>query len=248
MTRTLGSVRKLPTPTATTQFLSGARSFVLNTNLNRQLFEHEPALALRTLLPSRALAQVRQEPWSELWFTPSRPARSPADDLLGDSGRPGSNGDHKPPDERSLKLGKSGFCPASLGSLSLILYSSPHPLSAATKYPYSAPSARNPFPQHLPPSLPVDTSPSSRRQGQSSLPRRLVDGSGSMGLRASSRQRQTPGPLRKDCSDGIPIATTTRRRIEIRPWRRKVGGAMEDGEERQKRDFTPRRHIRHRPG
>jgi Mitochondrial protein up-regulated during meiosis len=113
MTRTLGSMRKLPITTITSPFASG-RSFLLNAH--RQLFEYESALSLRTLLPSRSLAQVRQEPFSELWFTPSRPARSPADDLLGKNRVPGSNGDHKPPDERSLKLGKSKNTPQTIAS------------------------------------------------------------------------------------------------------------------------------------
>jgi hypothetical protein len=106
MTRTLGSMRKLPAPTTTTAVLTG-RGFVLNTT--RQLLEHEPVLALRPLFPSRSLAQVRQEPLSEFWFTPSSPARSPADDLLGNNAGPGTSGDHKPPDERTLKLGKSSY-------------------------------------------------------------------------------------------------------------------------------------------
>jgi hypothetical protein len=143
MTRTLGSMRKLPIPTTTTPLLSRPL-FVFNTY--RQLFEHEPALALRTLLPIRSLAQVRQEPFSELWFTPSRPARSPVDDLLGNNGRSGSSGDHKPPDERTLKLGKSlTSSKLSHYPVPLTLYSSSDPLSTPTKYPNTASSASHPL-------------------------------------------------------------------------------------------------------
>ncbi|ERF73159.1 hypothetical protein EPUS_03000 [Endocarpon pusillum Z07020] len=144
-------MRKLLIPNTPTSLLSG-RSFVLNTRW--QLFEHEPTLTLQALLPSRSLAQVRQEPFSDLWFTPSRPARSPADDLLGNNGRPG-NGDHRPPDERTLKLGKTlrtlspllpniltqPLPPSILSpSISLHLFPSTHPHLPAVKgkVPYRA--------------------------------------------------------------------------------------------------------------
>ena len=51
----------------------------------------------------RSLAQVRHDPVSEVWFTPSIPAISPADGPLATHG----SRDHKPPDEKRLKLGKS---------------------------------------------------------------------------------------------------------------------------------------------
>ena len=56
--------------------------------------------------PRRNLAQVRQEPLGELWFTSSHPTRSPADDVLNPP-NPGPPNDHKPPDERTIKLGKT---------------------------------------------------------------------------------------------------------------------------------------------
>jgi hypothetical protein len=67
--------------------------------------------ALRQISPKRYLAQVRPEPISEVWFTASFPRSGPADELLGSSSSGGPNGpdDHKPPDERLLKLGKSTF-------------------------------------------------------------------------------------------------------------------------------------------
>ena len=206
MTRTLGSMRKLRTPNAPSSLLSG-RSFVLNTH--RQLFEHEPTLSLQALLPSRSLAQVRQEPFSDLWFTPSRPARSPADDLLGNNGRPG-NGDHRPPDERTLKLGKSLLYLSFLQRLPLTMCSPPHPLSSPTKHSHPTSSTEHPLPKHIPPPLPFNTSTPSSREGQSSLPRRSMDSSSSMGLRTASRQRQTPNPLRKDRSHRVHISTTVR--------------------------------------
>ncbi len=192
MTRTLGSMRKLPTPSTSISLLSG-RSFILNPH--RQLREHEPALALQALLLSRSLAQVRQEPFSDLWFTPSRPARSPADDLLGNNGRPGS-GDHRPPDERTLKLGKSLLYRNFIQRLLLTIVCSPtHPLPSSTQHPYPSPSTVHPVPKHIPAPLPVNPSASPRSKGQSSLPCRFMDSSSSMGLRTSGRQRQAPDSL-----------------------------------------------------
>jgi len=69
-------------------------------------------------LSIRSLAQVRSEPLSELWFTaavPANAARRPPSDLdcgpfvrsESINGGPSNRGDHKPPDERTLKLGQS---------------------------------------------------------------------------------------------------------------------------------------------
>jgi hypothetical protein len=96
---TIASMRKLSTP-ASSFFLW--KSFVLNTH--RFVLRAPPVAILQQFLPSRHLAQVRTEPLSEVWFTPSSPRRSPADDLLGS---PGNGSDYKPPDERTLRLGKS---------------------------------------------------------------------------------------------------------------------------------------------
>lgn len=93
-----GPMRKLSSPSAS--FLRW-KSLIIHTHS----LIVAPTPALRQLPQSRNLAQVRSEPFSELWFTPSSPGRGPADELLGP---PAGNGsDHKPPDERTLKLGKS---------------------------------------------------------------------------------------------------------------------------------------------
>ena len=71
-------------------------------------------------LPIRSLAQVRSEPFSELWFTAATPVDAAsgarADLDLGSiirteavNGGPSPRGDHKPSDERTLKLGQSMF-------------------------------------------------------------------------------------------------------------------------------------------
>lgn len=76
------------------------------------------SLSSLSSLPIRSLAQVRSEPFSELWFTaavPATAARRPPSDLQcgpfvrseSIHGGPSNGGDHKPPDERTLKLGQS---------------------------------------------------------------------------------------------------------------------------------------------
>jgi hypothetical protein len=96
---TIASMRKLSTPVSS---FFRWKSFAVNTH--RSIAKGLPTAALQQFLPARHLAQVRTDPLLEVWFTPSSPSKSPADDLLGSSG----NGcDHKPPDERTLRLGKS---------------------------------------------------------------------------------------------------------------------------------------------
>jgi hypothetical protein len=62
--------------------------------------------SLRQVFPKRHLAQVRPEPISDVWFTAASPRRGPADELL-ETKKPGIDDDHKPPDERLIRLGKS---------------------------------------------------------------------------------------------------------------------------------------------
>ena len=98
---TTDSIRKLSSPLSSPLRW---KSLVLHTN--RLILQGTSAAipSLRQTLPSRNLAQVRPEPLSELWFTSSFPNRGPADELLDPNG---IGNDHKPPDERILKLGKS---------------------------------------------------------------------------------------------------------------------------------------------
>ena len=131
--------------------------------------------------PRRNLAQVRPEPLEELWFTSSNPTRSPADDILNPPNA-GPFNDHKPPDERTIKLGKtlrtlSPLLPNILNTplppnilspnVSLLLFPSTHP--------------------HLP-----------HRQRTSSLSRRSLDCPSRMGLCATRRQHQDPNSIRED--------------------------------------------------
>jgi hypothetical protein len=96
---TIASMRKLSTPVSS---FFRWRSFVVNTH--RLIVKGPPTAALQQFLPARHLAQVRTDPLLEVWFRPSSPSKSPADNLLGSLGQ---GCDHKPPDERTLRLGKS---------------------------------------------------------------------------------------------------------------------------------------------
>ncbi|KIW99387.1 uncharacterized protein Z518_11375 [Rhinocladiella mackenziei CBS 650.93] len=105
-------IRKLPKPALYPA--SGSR-WNLNPSLRLQFSRRCRSTAaasssrlLRKVFPKRYLAQVRSEPISEVWFTASAPKSGPADELLGTT-PPRSNGtqDHKPPDERLLRLGKT---------------------------------------------------------------------------------------------------------------------------------------------
>ena len=70
-------------------------------------FPKSSPASLPSKVSSRSLAQTRLESFSEVWFTSASPSRSPADDLLNlEVGGNGQN-DHKPPDERTIRLGKS---------------------------------------------------------------------------------------------------------------------------------------------
>ncbi|KAH0828396.1 hypothetical protein FOPE_01606 [Fonsecaea pedrosoi] len=110
---TSGPMRKLPTTiTTTTKCAAPAASRWASICPNQAQFlrRHKSTTAsgggsLRQVLPKRHLAQVRPEPISEVWFTSASPRFGPDDDLLG-SPAPGNSNDHKPPDERLIRLGK----------------------------------------------------------------------------------------------------------------------------------------------
>lgn len=156
----------------------------------------------------RSLAQVRPEPLDEIWFTSSAPRRSPADDLLGSTAT-GPNGDHKPPDERTLKLGKSMY--KRLPAIALTdSDSSSKTLSASTKYPHHSSTTRDRFTGNLSPPLPKHTSSSSYSQRSHLLSCCFMDCSCRLGLCTYRWQRQTPGTVRKDSSNWLRNNTTTR--------------------------------------
>ena len=105
-----------------------------------RLRNHRPFLL--GLSQSRSLAQVRsdRELLSESWVTPSGPQGQQLDDPLGKQ-------QDAPPDERTLKLGKSKRPQPSCAPL-LTQRSSTGSSNASTDPPYIALTSRDPFTSH----------------------------------------------------------------------------------------------------
>jgi hypothetical protein len=87
--------------------------------------------------------------------------------------------DHKPPDERILKLGKSTSSPSLFARSNLEANihwrSPPHPLTPPPNPPNQPPPALHPRPQRNPAPLPIDTPSPPHRQRPHPLPRRALD-------------------------------------------------------------------------
>jgi hypothetical protein len=131
----------------------------------------------------KILAQQCRASLDELWFSPSSPRL-----LVPSSSRrqEGLNGgaDHKPPDERILKLGKSTFCEDTreyfLFDLKLIcnfsISSSSDSVSATSHDPHQPATTGHSLPEHHITSLPIDASSSTNRQGSCLIPSSFMDG------------------------------------------------------------------------
>ncbi|KIW28962.1 uncharacterized protein PV07_04813 [Cladophialophora immunda] len=106
---TSGPMRKLPTtPKCAAPASRWASSYPNQAQLlRRHRSTASGGASLRQVLPKRHLAQVRPEPISEVWFTSTSPRTGPEDDLLGPPTPGNNNNDHKPPDERLIRLGKT---------------------------------------------------------------------------------------------------------------------------------------------
>lgn len=143
-------------------------------------------------LASRSLAQVRSEPFSELWFTAAVPAKvstgtnydvqsGPFVRSEGITGIGGNRSDHKPPDERTVKLGKSRL-PTPCKTIRLLTLSSPeNTLTTSTKYSDHTITARDHLSQHLTTPVPFYSSSSARGQGKNSLQSSTMDSTSRMG-------------------------------------------------------------------
>lgn len=155
---------------------------------------HQPSHST-SLIPYRTLAQVRsdREVFSEIWFTSSSPPRRvPEDGGI----RPN---DVPPPDERTLKLGKSMPTPWLENVYTCLIN---HPTSPSNPPippplpPRLSPPPRNPLPPHNSPPLPFHPPAPSHRLRPRSLSRRSLDRPHGLGSRPHSRQRKTNNSLR----------------------------------------------------
>lgn len=140
--------------------------------------------------PSRSLATVNpgQKSIPDVWFTGSTP-HSNISNLS-------SNDPQKPPDERTLKLGKSKSAPHSTSTPTDKQNSTENSTRTTPNTPPIAPPTRNPLPANKPPPLPLNPPAPACRHRPRSLLRRSVDLAHSMGSRAPGRQRQARNPLR----------------------------------------------------
>lgn len=195
---TSGLMRTISTPN--TSFLRW-KSFLVHTH--RLLVAPVPALRQRP--QSRSLAQVRPEPFSELWFAPSSPSRGPADELLGPStGLAADGGDHKPPDERILKLGKSEFATILLDlPMDADNLSASHIVTATPKHPENSTSAGDIVPIHIIAPVSIDTSTFAGCQGPDGISSSFMDSTGSMGMCTHCGKREAYNCVREDCQDGL---------------------------------------------
>lgn len=107
----------------------------------------------------------------------------------------GSGKDYKPPDERTLKLGKSTshpHPPLPHPRIPTNLSSSPtHPPTPPPLPPPHAPPHRHPLPPNNPPPLPLNPPPPPRRPRPRRLHRRRLDVPHRLGPRSHNRQRAT---------------------------------------------------------
>lgn len=145
---------------------------------------------------SRTLAQVRSEPFSELWFTAAAPARvsaktTSADGLLYLDGQIQGNGvpggDHKPPDERTVKLGQSMKFRIVRDIANV--RSSTHTITSPTEHSHHSIAARNHITQCIPTSLSFNPSPSTCCKRQDTIQGCFVDSARSVGMCAGGGKR-----------------------------------------------------------
>jgi hypothetical protein len=167
----------------------------------------------------------------EVWFSSSAPRGSPNPS--------GGGSDNKPPDERTLQLGKSRFGHFLTG-LHLILINYSHqdtprePSNASTK---AAPIG-DALPSHQPSPLPFDPSTPPDSLRQDSVCRRTMDSTGSLGPHASSRQREAHNLVR---THGAPRRQQRITREQGREAHREVEDMRQDRTPRWNRRHIPRR-------
>lgn len=160
---------------------------------------------------SRNLAQVRSESFSELWFTAAVPAKvstgtnyniesGPFVRSEGISSIGGNGNDHKPPDERTVKLGKSVLLLKTAKDDMLTRYSFANTLTSSSKYLDYAITTRTHFSEHFTTSFPINTSSFTGSQRQNPLQSGTVDGASGVGSCAHRRQCQVTDHKRKDSS------------------------------------------------
>jgi hypothetical protein len=139
---------------------------------------------------SRTLATVNpgQKALPDVWFTGSTPRHNIPNP-------PGSD-PQKPPDERTVKLGKSKHTPHFPTTPANITKSTPNPPGTTPNPPTIPPTARYPLSTNNPPPLPLNPPSPPHRLRPRRILRRSLDLSYCMGSRAARGERKARDPLR----------------------------------------------------
>jgi hypothetical protein len=172
--------RLVRTPTRNAASTAAATVTAAPATLCHSKLDTHPVVATPT--PSRSIL-------SHVWFSSSAPYSLP------DSGL---EGDHKPTDERTLKLGKSMFSKhwAYLSTCSNKCCNSySYPSRTPSYSACIAATTRNTLSTNFTPSVPFDTPTSSDRLWKDRLPCCTLDGTCSLGTSACSGQCQTHSHL-----------------------------------------------------
>ena len=138
---------------------------------------------LRTL----ATVNTGQKVLTDVWFTGSIPRRN----ILN----PPSSDPQKPPDERTVKLGKSKHTPHLPATPANITKSTPNPPRTTPNSPPIPPTTRYPLSTNNPPPLPLNPSSPPHCLRSCRLLRRSLDLSYRMGSRANRGERKARDPL-----------------------------------------------------
>jgi hypothetical protein len=154
------------------------------------------------------LAQPRHGLLNEPWLPPTSVSLLPTtyfspsrvrEELDGGEGTPQRN-DHKPPDERTLKLGKSKHVVLIIVQIcwTNIIKSITDPITPTPNHFVQHSPHQNPRPKREPPSLPIHTPTPPNSQRTHPLPRSTMDSPSRMEQRPLSRKREATDPQRKD--------------------------------------------------
>ena len=138
----------------------------------------QPAASLVTRA-SRTLATVNpgQKVLPDVWFTGSTPRHNIPN--------PPSSDPQKPPDERTVKLGKSKHTPHLVTTAANITKSTPNPPGTTSNPPPIPPTTRYPLSTNNPPPLPLNPPSPPHRLRPRRLFRRSLDLSYRMGSRTN---------------------------------------------------------------
>jgi ribosomal protein L40E len=142
---------------------------------------------------------------------------------------------HKPPDKRVLKLGKSKYKEMNWQNvpgkprklIAFLSSSSPNTVTSPSHNLVQYSPTRDPRSQCQPPPIPLNTPTPPHRQGPHIIPRSTVDSTSRMEQRTTCRQCKATNPQRANSPRRDPSRPRTRRQARLR--RRTTSRAVENG-------------------